>query len=107
MNSSVQTLQNAQAGNANGAVMNVSQYSSLGLQVIGAGFTGTVNFEASFDGGNNWAPVPMQKSDGTWTSTATASGIFVAPNAAIFPAFRARTSGVTGGTVTVLTMANE
>jgi hypothetical protein len=99
MHTTVITLQAAQAGNANGTAAQVAEYPAIGVQVVGSGFTGTVNFEGSIDGAN-WAAVPLQKSDGTWVSTATATGMFQT-NAAIWAQFRARTSSVTGGTVTV------
>ena len=98
-------IQSAQGANANGAVMDISGVSELALQVDAAGFTGTVNFEGSNDG-TNFYPVPFQNAAGAFVSTATAAGMFVT-YLATYPWLRARTSGVSAGTVTVKAFAEE
>jgi hypothetical protein len=99
-------LQAAQAGNAPGAVMDVSGLAYVGLQVVGAGFTGTVNFEVGIDGAN-WGALGMTPSTGAAVATtATATGMFGA-NVAYYAQLRARTSAVTGGSVTVTAYAES
>lgn len=97
-------LQNAQAGNANGEEIittgRMGAMAVLVLQVVGAAFTGTVNFEATVDG-TNWIAIQATNlNDGTSVLTATASGLFRI-NALGLYKVRARTSVVTGGSVTV------
>lgn len=97
-------LQAAQGGNANGVAMDIAGLSYVGIQVVGAGFTGTVNFEVTVDG-SNWVALSVTPSaGGAAVTTVTASALV---QATIFPytGLRARTSGVSGGTVTVTAYA--
>lgn len=100
MNSTVITLQNAAAANGNGMQIAIPQYNNIGLQVLGT-FTAVVNFEASYDGGNTWAAVPLMDSTGAWKTNASAPGIF-STYLAVYPLFRARVAWTSGTSVTVL-----
>jgi len=76
----------------------------LTIQLVGAGFTGTIVFEASVDR-SVWVACPVEPlAGGATVTSATADGIFLAsPGALGFGlqglAFRARASVVTGGTM--------
>lgn len=99
------TLQNAQSGNANGTRLNILGQSAAVLTVNMVGFTGTVNFEGQEDGTNFGTLNAVQIGTNTITSTATGSNTtsiarYEIPVAGL-QQIQARTSGVTGGTVTI------
>lgn len=99
-------LQTAQAGNANGTPLTITGMGSVLFEVIMTGFTGTVNFEGA--GPNaNYDPLWVNQL-GTNTialttvgSTTTATHLYELANASGLQTIRARTSGVSAGTVTV------
>jgi hypothetical protein len=79
----------------------------LAIQLKGAGFTGTVTFEASVNK-SDWVACPVEPiAGGATVTTATADGIWLASPGALGLglyglAFRARLSTLTGGTVDVM-----
>lgn len=94
------TLQTAQTGNANGTPLAVLGMAACVFTVTVSGFTGTVNFEGTEDG-TNWSALLVVASGSTTTSTtATGAGQFVGSCAGL-QQVRARTSGVSAGSVTV------
>lgn len=97
-------LHDVQGGNADGAVISVvgapGSMSTLVLQVVCAGFTGTVNFEASLDGVTWFALSGINLTTAAAATTVTASALFRFDVRGIAQV-RARTSGVVGGNVTV------
>lgn len=98
-------LQDAQTGNANGTAIDCTQQAIgamtvLTAQVVGAGFTGTVNFEGTVDGTNWVALSGTDLASAAAAATATAGGIFRFTVLGLLK-FRARTSGVSAGNVTV------
>lgn len=101
------TLQNAESGNANGTTFTVDGLGTAVLQVVPStspAFTGTVNFEASADGGTTWvARTGSSSAAGTFAKSVTSPTVadVWTFNVAGFTSIRARTSGVTAGTVTV------
>jgi len=103
------TLQNAQNGNANGSTLNVLGMSSCTWVVNMSGFTGTVNFEASSDGTNYNSITLVQLGTSTLTTTATGSTTTSITtyegSVGALQLIRARTSGVSAGTVTVTAVA--
>jgi len=96
--------QNANAnGNGTPARLN-GIYGSLTVQVIGAGWTGVINFEASIDG-TNWIAIQGHNlNSGALVTSTSTPGIFVFQINGI-AYFRARQSGYTAGNVTVLARA--
>jgi len=101
-------LQNAQTANANGTSVNLTGYQFLGVQVSGT-FLGAVNFEASLDG-IGWCPVSLIQTSSASLYGAVTSfssyGVQLFINDTNHPAsalgnFRARTSGMISGSVTV------
>jgi hypothetical protein len=89
------TLQNAQAGAANGLAFDISNAMRLTVEVSGT-FSGiTANFEASVDGGTTWNLVALE-SRGVVpivnTLTAIAAGLYVLVDARGVNRFRARTT---------------
>ena len=99
------TLQSAQAGNATGTPLSVLGMSVAVLTVSMTGFTGTVNFEGQEDGANFGALNAVLIGTNTITSTAVGSNAtsvarYEIPVAGL-QQIQARTSGVTGGNVTV------
>ena len=99
------TLQNAQAGNANGTPLALLGNASIIFTVNMSGFTGTVNFECTEDN-TNYDPLQTQQ-EGTNVITTTVTGstttaihLYEASVAGL-QSVRARTSGVSAGTVTV------
>lgn len=100
MISTLETLQTAQSGNADGTVVPVAGYERITFHVTASGFTGTVNFEGTIDG-TNWFAVPCLNAAGSYVSTATAAGAFHVAHFAALYAIRARTSAVSGGNCTV------
>lgn len=103
------TLQNAQNGNANGSTLNVLGMSACSWVVNMSGFTGTVNFEASSDGTNFTAIKALQiGTDTVVTTTAgstTTSITTFESSVGSLQLIRARTSGVSAGSVTVTAVA--
>lgn len=97
-----ETLQNAQAGNADGTAIDMNLATRLTIHVTVSGFTGTVNFEGTIDD-TNWFVVGLKTgADGAAVTTATGAGAFKLPtDGPMLSQFRARTSGVSAGTVTV------
>ena len=95
------TLQNAQTGNATGVVEAISGMSMVRLDIVGAGLTGTVNFEAKARDATNFTAILCANTT-TYVvaTTATATGEWVChiPGAG---QFQARTSGMAAGSVTV------
>lgn len=98
----LETLQTAQAGNANGTAIDMKGFGRLTIDVTVSTFTGTVNFEGTIDD-SNWFVVGLKtNADGAAVTTATAAGAFKLPaDGPALSQFRARTSGVTVGNVTV------
>lgn len=95
------TFQSASGANGNGTVLNLDgKYSSLLVQVVGATWTGTINFEATQDGTNYVAVQGTNKNSGSAVTTVTASALVqFAVNGV--RKFRCRQSGFAAGTVTV------
>ena len=105
-----ETLQTAQAGNANGTAIDITGYEAMTVMVNGT-FTGAVNFEASIDSGTTWVAITMHASSqitaGT-LATAQTNGIGATlwnlpSDRSAYNQFRARTSGMVAGSVTVST----
>ena len=103
------TLQNAQNASANGTTLNVLGMSVATWTVTMTGFTGTVNFEGTEDG-STWTAISVVQL-GTTTITTTTTGS-TTTSTAVFESsvgglqtIRARTSGVSAGTVTVTSHA--
>lgn len=96
------TLQNAQTGNADGTPIDMKGVTQLTVHAIGAGFTGTINFEGTIDD-TNWFSVGLEPiGTGAVVVSATASGAWKMPvRVPCLSQFRARTSGVSAGNVTV------
>ena len=70
------------------------------IQLAGT-FTGTVNFEASIDGGKTWTALAMTPSaGGSAVTSATAAGLFVA-DVRPYTMIQARASALTTGSVNV------
>ena len=84
-----------------------TENTGLAIQVKGAGFTGTVTFEASVNK-VDWVACPVEPiAGGATVTSATADGVWLAsPGALGFGlqglAFRARLSVLSGGTVDVM-----
>ena len=99
------TLQNAQSGSANGTPLALLGNASVILTVTMTGFTGTVNFEVTEDN-TNYDPLQCQQ-EGTnvittsVTGSTTTSTHLYEGSVAGLQSIRARTSGVSAGTVTV------
>lgn len=89
--------------NANGTTVSVGDSAGAIFTItVAGGFDGTVNFEGSLDGFTTSSAVLATKiSDQTQSSTATAAGSWFVP-ATGFNQLRARISGRTTGTVTVI-----
>jgi hypothetical protein len=96
-----QMLQAAAVANGNGAPLDVSGLTWLGIQIVGV-TTATVNFETSLDGGVTWVALPVTSlvAAGTVVTTATADGAFRA-NVGGLLLVRARISGWSAGTISV------
>lgn len=98
-------LQSAQDGNAVGTAVDcmtqgLGAMGTLVVNVIGSTFTGTVNFEGTVDGTNWFAISGTNLATGAAAATVTATALFRFDVRGLLK-FRARTSSVTGGTVTV------
>lgn len=102
------TLQNAQTANADGTSINLTGYQFLGVQVSGE-FIGNVDFEASLDS-VGWCPVGLIQANSTTLYSSVISANSYAANLYITDAnhpasalgnFRARTTNMTAGSVTV------
>ena len=103
------TLQNAQAGAANGTTMNISTAEEVVVEVSGT-YTGiTCNFEGSIDGGATWFPVALLSIGVVPVVNvllATAVGFYRLDHARGINAFRARTTvSAPTGSMTVKAVA--
>ncbi len=101
----VTTLQNAQAGAANGIALDIADALSVVVEITGT-FTGiTANFEGSIDGGTTWHLVSLATLSSTTRARVTggtATGLYLLENAGGFNSFRARTTVATPtGSMTV------
>lgn len=93
------TLQSAATATGNGNALSVGAWSAAALQVV-ITTTATVTFEVTLDG-SNWVAVrALNLNDGTYSTTATASGIYQVPTAG-FAFLRVRVSAYTSGSITV------
>lgn len=82
------------------AALGTSGYSGAAFTISGT-FVGTINFWATADGGSNWFPCNVTKSDGTATvTTATAPGLFLA-NISGFTHVSVQLAALTSGSPTV------
>lgn len=95
------TLQNAQAGAANGTALDITDAASVIVEISGTYTNITANFEASIDGGTTWNSVSLATLSSTTRArlaAATAAGLYLLENAGGLTSFRARTtvSGPTG-----------
>lgn len=94
------TLQNAATATGNGTTLDVKGYGAAILQVTGT-FSATITFEATLDG-TNWVAVEATSlNDGSKSTTATSTGLFVVPTPGV-ETLRARISAYTSGSVTVV-----
>ncbi|HWQ32536.1 MAG TPA: hypothetical protein VNQ79_06615 [Blastocatellia bacterium] len=94
------TLQNAAAATGNGTALDVSGWYAAALQVSGT-FSATVTFEVTVDD-TNWIAVrACNLNDGSYSTTASAPGVFAIPLAGVSQ-LRARVSAYTSGSVTVV-----
>lgn len=86
--------------------VNLGGYKVVGCQLTGT-WTGTVTFEVSADGGNNWVTQNMLPSTGTQTAvtTATANGLWYTQQLISASQFRARFSTASSGTVVIYVRA--
>jgi len=96
--SAIIVLQNAAAGAANGAMIDITDSASAIVELSGT-YTGiTANFEASIDSGVTWWPIALNtlsNPSGVRTATATANGLYFLEYARPMNAFRARTTVAT------------
>ena len=99
------TLQSASGANGDGTVATLDgKYGSLTLQVKGATWTGTLNFEATQDGTNYIAIEGVNKNTGAKVTTATGDVLVVFDVTGV-KKFKARQSGFSAGTVTATATA--
>jgi hypothetical protein len=98
-------LQSAAVATGNGQPATMVGYNTVCCQVLGT-FVGTITFEETLDG-TNWVSSAGYPSGGTasassatYTTTATAPGIWTFPIPARYQ-FRARISAYTSGSITV------
>lgn len=99
------TLQSASGANDDGTVAVLDgNYGSLTLQVKGATWTGTLNFEATQDGTNYIAIEGVNKNTGAKVTTATGDVLVVFDVTGV-KKFKARQSGFSAGTVTATATA--
>lgn len=109
MNSTiVATLQNAQAGAANGGTDDWSAYDRGAFLVFGT-YTGiTANFEISYDAGVTYTALSVLNSAGTAVTTATANGVYRLPSDTPGGLVRARTTvAAPTGSMTVQSLKRE
>ncbi len=99
----VQPLQTAAATNANGEQVSCGDAAGVVVTItVAGGFDGTVNFEKSLDGfTTSTVALATKESDQSQATTATAASSWYVPVAG-FNQFRARISGRTAGTCTVI-----
>ena len=91
----ITTIQNAQAGAANGTIIDIIDATSLVIEISGTYTNITANFEASIDGGTTWFSVSLiQMASLTLArlAAATAIGLYFLENTEGLNAFRARTT---------------
>ncbi len=94
-------LQSNQSGNMNGTIISVKNFSTLGIGVIGStNWSGVVNFESSIDGVNYGSHLCVNRATGATVTTAVVNGHFGCPVSGM-QLFRARTTGMSVGSVTV------
>ena len=92
-------LQNVVATTANGAALDCSEYSALGVQITGI-TSATITWEVSNDEANWVGILGAPSTTGTGALTATANGLYIFDVSAI-KAFRARISTHATGTIYV------
>lgn len=88
-------LQAAQAAAANGSVLDITDASTVVVEVSGTYTAITANFEASIDAGTTWFGVSLATLASTTqarVAAATATGLYRLENANGLNAFRARTT---------------
>lgn len=96
------TLQNAQAGAANGTALDVTDATEVWFEISGTFTNITANFEAAIDGGTVFSPVAVMTPAGTRASTATAAGLYSLADGASITTVRVRTTVATPtGSMTV------
>jgi hypothetical protein len=98
------TLQDGQDGAADGAGVTIEGVTSFLVEISGS-FSGlTANLEATIDG-KSWFAVALlpvgSTTPGTLVAAATAAGLYRLQDCRGLMLFRARTSGSTGGAMTV------
>lgn len=98
----LETLQNAQAGAANGTAIDLKGYKSATLAVLGT-FTGiTANFEGTVDDTNWFSVGLLNAATNAVAATGTAAGLFKVPTDLTLSQIRARTTVATPtGSMTV------
>lgn len=97
------TLQAAATTNVDGTLLDVKGAARLTVAVTITG-TITVNFEGTIDD-TNWFVVGLKTAaDGAAVTTTAASGVWKRTPDLALSQFRARTSGVAGGTATVVAL---
>lgn len=94
------TMQNAQAGNANGTALPCSGAPAAILDITVSGFTGTVTFTGTTPDGGTVNLPGSNVGTGAAANSTTAAGVWYVPLCGC-TSLNAPTSGVSGGTVTV------
>lgn len=95
------TFQDGTTAAGNGGVMNTSNFTVLGLQVVKSGtYAGTVNPEGAVGSSSTWAAIPCYPAGSSTASTAPSSGIFRCSVIGV-NRVRMRASSVTPGTGTL------
>lgn len=108
--SAIITLQNAAAGAAIGAMIDITDATNAIVELSGTHTGMTVNFEGSIDGGVTWWPITLSMlADDTHllSTNATVNGLYFLEYARPLNAFRTRTTVQTPtGNVTVRARAS-
>jgi len=100
------TLQSAASATGNGTAFSVEDLCTVGIQVKGSSFVGTITFEATVDD-SNWVSLQVANvADGSVGTTTTSDGVFVASVAGLSQV-RARVSAYTSGNVTVAAFGTQ
>lgn len=95
------TFQNAATAAGNGGVMDTSNFTVLGLQVVKTGnAVGTVNPEGSIGASTTWSAIPCYPQGSSTASTTPSTGIFRCSVIGV-NRVRMRLSSVTPGTGTI------
>lgn len=97
------TLQSAATTNIDGTPLDVTGAARVTVQVTITG-TITVNFEGTIDNVNWFAVGLKTAADGAAVTTTAASGVWKRTPDLALSQIRARTSGVAGGSATVLAL---